>query len=41
MNLITRDTDYAIRALLYMAKENKKIITVSEIAKKQKFHILS
>jgi len=36
MNLITRDTDYAIRALLYMAKENKKIITVSEMAKKTK-----
>ena len=36
MNLITKNTDYTIRALLYMAKENKKIIAVSEIAKRIK-----
>lgn len=36
MKFITRDTDYALRALLFMAKlsmgEDKRIITVDEIA---------
>ena len=31
MKLITRDTDYAIRALCYIAKKKKKIISVKEL----------
>ena len=33
MKLITRDTDYAVRALCYMAKRRNKIITVKELVK--------
>lgn len=33
MKLITRDTDYAIRSLMYIAKSDKKIISVAEIEK--------
>ena len=36
MKLITRDTDYSIRALVYMAKRNKKVISVSELVEKLK-----
>ena len=38
MNFISRDTDYAIRALAYMAKMAKKkkdVFTVDEIVKKE------
>ncbi|MFH1594630.1 MAG: Rrf2 family transcriptional regulator [Candidatus Omnitrophota bacterium] len=31
MKLITRDTDYAIRALCYMAKEEERVISVKEL----------
>ena len=31
MKLITRDTDYAIRAICCIAKKNKKIVSVSEL----------
>jgi len=33
MKLITRNTDYAIRALCYIAKRDKKIISVSDLVK--------
>ena len=33
MKLITKDTDYAIRALMYIASSKKVIVTVSEIEK--------
>ncbi len=33
MKLITRDTDYAIRALGYIAGRKEKIITVSELVR--------
>lgn len=33
MKLITRDTDYAVRALCYMAKHKKNIVPVSELVK--------
>ena len=33
MKLINRDTDYAIRALSYIAQRKSKIISVSEIAR--------
>ncbi len=32
MNLITRNTDYAIRALCCIAKHNKSIVSVKELA---------
>ena len=32
MKLITRDTDYAIRALCFIAKSPKELITVNELA---------
>ena len=32
MKLITRDTDYAIRALSYIAKKRNKIISVGELS---------
>ena len=38
MNFISRDTDYAVRALVYMAVVSKKknsVITVDEIARKE------
>lgn len=31
MNLITRNTDYAIRALCYIVKSNKNIVSVKEL----------
>ena len=31
MKLITRDTDYAIKALCYIAKQKKKVISVKEL----------
>lgn len=34
MKLINRDTDYAIRALCYLAKRTKEIVSVSELVKK-------
>ena len=40
MKFITRDTDYALRALIFMARalrlENKKIVTVEDIVKGEK-----
>lgn len=36
MRFVTRDTDYALRALIYMAKLKASIATVDEIAAKQK-----
>jgi Rrf2 family protein len=33
MKLITRDTDYAIRALMYIANSKKDVVTVTEIEK--------
>ncbi len=33
MKLITRDTDYAIRAISFMAKKKKKIVSVSELVR--------
>ena len=35
MKLITRNTDYALRALCYISK-NKNIVTVNELVKKLK-----
>ncbi len=31
MKLITRDTDYAVRALIFLAQEQKRIISTSEL----------
>ena len=31
MKLITRDTDYAVRAITYLAKEEKEVVSVSEL----------
>ncbi len=31
MKLITRDTDYAVRALIYMAQTKKKIVSATEL----------
>ena len=31
MNLITRDTDYAVRALCYMAKRPEQLVSVAEL----------
>jgi len=36
MKLITRDTDYAIRALCFIANDKGKIISVSELVRKLK-----
>ena len=40
MKFITRDTDYALRALIFMAKalreDNKKIVTVEDIVSGEK-----
>lgn len=33
MKLITRDTDYALRALCFMGRDNKKIISVVNLVK--------
>jgi Rrf2 family protein len=34
MKLITRDTDYALRAFIFVARSRRKIISVSTLAKK-------
>ncbi len=34
MKLITRDTDYAVRALCFIAKRKKDIVSVTELVKK-------
>jgi len=36
VKLITRDTDYALRALSFIAGQDKKIVTVSELVKELK-----
>ena len=36
MKLITRDTDYAIRAICFMAENGNGIVSVSELAQKLK-----
>jgi Rrf2 family protein len=36
MKLITRDTDYAIRALCYIAKNKDKIVSVSKLVERLK-----
>jgi len=36
MKLITRDTDYAIRAICFMAEHKKEITSVSELVEKLK-----
>jgi Rrf2 family protein len=36
MKLITRDTDYALRAVCYIAKCKKKTVSVSELVKELK-----
>lgn len=36
MKLITRDTDYAIRAVSYIAKNKNKVVSVSELVKELK-----
>ncbi|MDP2938477.1 MAG: Rrf2 family transcriptional regulator [Candidatus Omnitrophota bacterium] len=36
MKLITRDTDYAMRALMFMAKQKETMTSVSELAKELK-----
>lgn len=36
MKLLTRDTDYAVRALLFMAKQRETKISVSELVKQLK-----
>jgi len=33
MKLITRDTDYALRALCFIVKQKKEIVSVSELVK--------
>ena len=36
MKLITRDTDYAVRALCHIACQNERIVSVSELVRKLK-----
>ncbi len=36
MKLVTRNTDYAVRALCYMAHNKKRIVSVSELVSKLK-----
>jgi len=36
MKFVTRDTDYALRALIYMAKLGGRMVTVEEIAAEEK-----
>jgi len=36
MKLITRDTDYAIRAVSYIAKKNNKVVSVAELVERLK-----
>jgi len=33
MKLLTRDTDYAVRALCYIAKQKEKVVSVTELVK--------
>lgn len=33
MKLLTRDTDYAVRALCYIAKERERLVSVPELVK--------
>jgi Rrf2 family protein len=33
MKLITRDTDYSIRALIYIARNNGRIVSITELVK--------
>ncbi len=33
MKLVTRDTDYSIRALIYIAKNNNEIVSITELVK--------
>ena len=33
MKLLTRDTDYAVRALCYIAKQKEKLVSVTELVK--------
>jgi len=36
VKLITRDTDYALRALSFIAEQDEKVVTVSELVKELK-----
>lgn len=36
MNIVRRDTDYALRILTYMAENQGRVIPLSELSKKQK-----
>jgi Rrf2 family protein len=36
MKLITRDTDYALRAICFMAEQKREIVSVSELVEKLK-----
>jgi len=36
MKLITRDTDYAMRALIFLAQERKRVVSVSELVQELK-----
>lgn len=36
MKLITRDTDYSVRALCFIAKQDKKVVSVTELTKELK-----
>ena len=36
MKLITRDTDYAVRALAFLAKNKERIVSVAELVKELK-----
>lgn len=40
MKMITKDTDYAIRAVVYLAKVKDRFVSSSEIAKKEKIPLL-
>lgn len=35
MNLISKKTDYAVRALMYLAREKDRVVPASEISKKE------
>ncbi|MBL7131998.1 MAG: Rrf2 family transcriptional regulator [Candidatus Omnitrophica bacterium] len=36
MKLITRDTDYALRALMFIAKQKERMVSVSDLVEKLK-----
>ena len=36
MKLITRDTDYAVRALVFIAKQKEEIVSVRDLVEKLK-----